>query len=67
MFELLFIICIIIIGVSFLTLIAFFLFYFHALFNYVVYIRDNFVEPSDEIDLDKVMEAYENEQSIIED
>ena len=67
MFELLFIICIIIIGVSFLTLIAFFLFYFHALFNYAVYIKDTYNDMNDEIDLDKVMEAYENEQDIIED
>jgi len=67
MFELLFIICIIIIGVSFLTLIAFFLFYFHALFNYAVYIKDTYNDMNDEIDLDKVMEAYENEQDIVED
>ena len=67
MFELLFIICIIIIGVSFLTLIAFFLFYFHALFNYAVYIKDTYNDMNDEIDLDKVMEAYENEQNIVED
>ena len=66
MFELLFIICIIIIGVSFLTLIAFFLFYFHALFNYAVYIKDTYNDMNDEIDLDKVMEAYENEQDIVE-
>lgn len=67
MFELLFIICIIIIGVSFLALIAFFLFYFHALFNYAVYIKDTYNDMNDEIDLDKVMEAYENEQDIVED
>ena len=67
MFELLFIICIIIIGVSFLTLIAFFLFYFHALFNYAVYMKDTYNDMNDEIDLDKVMEAYENEQDIVED
>ncbi len=67
MFELIFIICIIIIGVSFLTLIAFFLFYFHALFNYAVYIKDTYNDMNDEIDLDKVMEAYENEQDIVED
>ena len=67
MFELLFIICVIIIGVSFLTLIAFFLFYFHALFNYAVYIKDTYNDMNYEIDLDKVMEAYENEQDIVED
>ena len=45
----------------------FFLFYFHALFNYAVYIKDTYNDMNDEIDLDKVMEAYENEQDIVED
>lgn len=67
-FEFMIFVAVIVFGVSYLALIACFIFYHNQLFNHIVYHEpwdEGIVfghNESNEIDLDKAIEEYESEQ-----